>query len=139
MERRGTRRCRLRSTFLTRIKHIGGSAIISDFQYQYNAASQVTEIAETANTRNFGYDVVDRLISATYSAQANESYSYDVVGNRTSSHLRATYAYQPFNRLVTISVASYAYDNNGNMTRKTDVSGAWQYFWDAEDRLVRVV
>ena len=61
-----------------------------------------------------GYDIIDRLTSAAYTGTPNETYAYDSVGNRTSSHKSATYSYQPNNRLVSTASASYIYNNNGN-------------------------
>ena len=84
------------------------------------------------------YDAVDRLSSATNSGQVNKSYSYDAVGNRTASHLSATYGYQPFNKLTSSSSAGYSYDNNGNLISKTDASGTTTFVYDAENRLAQV-
>ena len=87
---------------LTRLLDTKGVTTVADHQYQYNTASQITQIAEPAITRSYGYDAVDRLTSATYTnpLQPNENYSYDAVGNRTASHLSASYTYQRFNRLT---------------------------------------
>lgn len=68
----------------------------------------------------------------------NESFAYDGVGNRTSSHLSAIYNYQPFNRLTNTSSATYSHDNNGNLTSKTDGTGTTQFAWDFENRLKQV-
>lgn len=66
---------------------------------------------------------------------ANESYAFDGIGNRTSSHLSASYNYQPFNRVTSTASKTMAYDANGNMTSKTDVSGSRVYVWDYENRM----
>jgi len=125
---------------LTRLLDTKGVNTIADHQYQYNLASQVTQIAEPTNTRNFGYDAVDRLTSAlnTNPLQSTENYSYDAVGNRTSSHLSASYSYQTFNRLTNTSTATFTYDSNGNVSAKTDAAGTTQYSWDFENRLKQV-
>lgn len=125
---------------LTRLLDVKGVATIADHQYQYNTASQITQIAEPGNTRSYGYDTVDRLTSATYTnpLQASESYAYDSAGNRTSSQLSASYSYQPFNRLTNTNTASYVYDTNGNLTSKTDSTGSTLYSWDFENRLRQV-
>jgi len=113
---------------------------VGDHQYQYSTANQITQIAEPTNTKSYGYDAVDRLTSAVYTnpAQPNENYGYDGVGNRTSSHLSATYSHQPFNRLVSTASATYSYDTNGNLLSKTDSAGTTQYTWDFENRLKQV-
>jgi RHS repeat-associated protein len=125
---------------LTRLSDTKGAATLRDRQYQYNAASQITQIAEPSITRSYGYDPTDRLTSASYTnpLQPNENYAYDAVGNRTSSQLSAGYGYQPFNRLTNTSTASYSYDANGNLISKTEASGTTQYNWDFESRLKQV-
>jgi RHS repeat-associated protein len=126
---------------LTRLLDAKGVATITDHQYQYNDASQITQIAEPTITKTYGYDPVDRLNSTIYSnplIQPNENYSYDGVGNRMSSQLSASYGYQPFNRLTSTATATYSYDANGNLISKTDSSGTSQYTSDFENRLKQV-
>ena len=122
---------------LTRQIDTKGASAIADRQYQYNAASQITQIAEPAITRTYEYDAVDRLTTASYTStlEPNENYAYDGVGNRTASQLSASYNYQRFNRLANTSSASYSYDLNGNLISKTDSTGTTQYAWDFENRL----
>src|SRR5437899_8016220 len=72
------------------------------------------------------------------SAQPNDNYSYDAVGNRTASHLSATYGYQVFNKLTTTASATYSYDNNGNLISKTDASGTSSYAFNEENQLTQV-
>ncbi len=113
--------------------------MIADNNYTYNAAGQITQNIDQSGTHVYGYDAPDRLTSATYTGTPAESYAYDAVGNRTSSHRSATYNYQPFNRLTSTSTATYLYNNNGNMISKSDASGTTQFAWDFENRLVQVV
>jgi RHS repeat-associated protein len=124
---------------LTRLKDAKGNTVIADNQYSYNNAGDITQNIDQSGTHNYGYDTIDRLTSATYTGTPNETYAYDGVGNRTSSHKSATYGYQPLNRLVNTSSASYLYNNNGNMISKTDASGTTQFAWDFENRLTQVV
>lgn len=123
---------------LTRLTNKKGQATIADFQYQFNNASNISQVSDLASTNNYSYDFVDRLAAATHSNQPNESYVYDGVGNRTSSNLSASYGYQPFNRLVSTASASYTYDANFNLISKTEASGTTQYVWDFENRLKQV-
>jgi RHS repeat-associated protein len=118
---------------LTRLKDAKGVTALYDKQYAYNPANQILQIADLTQTKNFGYDNVDRLTGVTGSS--TENYAFDSVGNRTSSNLSATYAYQPNNRLTNTATASYAYNVNGNMTSMTDTSGTTNYVWDYENRL----
>jgi len=115
---------------LTRLKDTKGSNVIADNNYTYNSAGELVQNVDQGGAHAYGYDVLDRLIAASYPATGSESYAYDAVGNRNSSHRSASYSYQPFNRLTATSVASYVYDNNGNMTAKTESAGTTQFAWD---------
>jgi YD repeat-containing protein len=77
-------------------------------------------------------------ILASYPNTPTESYSYDAVGNRTSSHLSAAYTHQSFNRLTSTASAIYTYGNNGNRVTKVDAGGTTQYAWDFENGLKQV-
>lgn len=65
----------------------------------------------------------------------NESYNFDDVGNRTSSHRSASYGYQPNNKLTSTATANYSYDANANLVSKGKGSNFWRYVWDYENRL----
>ncbi len=69
---------------------------------------------------------------------ANESYTFDAVGNRTASHQSSTYSYSPFNRLTATDSTTQSFDANGNMVQKSEGSNFWHYFWDEENRLTSV-
>jgi YD repeat-containing protein len=75
---------------------------------------------------------------ATQGANATESYTYDPVGNRLTSLGVASYGYNNSNEMTSTSTASYTYDNNGNMLTKTDSTGTTTYAWDFENRLTSV-
>lgn len=121
---------------LKRLKDVSSTATLFDRQYGYNNASQINQIAEPTQTRSFGYDLVNRLTSVTNSNGANESYNFDDVGNRTSSHKSSTYNYQPFNKVVSTATPNYNYDANGNMVSKGEGVNFWRYGYDYENRLV---
>jgi len=63
-----------------------------------------------AGAHTFGYDELQRLTSATHPNQPAESYSYDPVGNRTTSHQSTSYTYAPVNRVTQIGSTTYTYD-----------------------------
>ena len=75
--------------------------------------------------------------AVTSTGQTTESYSYDKVGNRTSSHRSPSYQYEPFNKLISTSTATYSYDANGNLLTQTEGTGTWQYRWNYENRLIK--
>jgi len=71
---------------LTRLTHAKAGNTLADFQYQFNAVNNITQMIDGAGTHNYTYDTRDRLTAATHPNQTNESYSLDDVGNRTASH-----------------------------------------------------
>lgn len=136
---------------LKRLKDASSTTTFFDRQYSYNLANQIEIIAEPTQIRNFEYDSVNRLTDLIYALPrpagvspekaalvTNESYNYDDVGNRSSSHKSASYSYQPFNKLTATATATYAYDANGNLVRKAEAPNLWRYNWDYENRLTTV-
>jgi len=117
------------------LKHAKGLNTLADFQYQFSAVNNITQMTDGAGAHNYTYDSLDRLTAATHPNQPNESYAYDDVGNRTASHQGSSYSYQAFNRLISANGITFGYDTNGNMLSKTDASGSWTYSWDYENRL----
>lgn len=109
----------------------------------YDAASQISFIADPqnlANTANYGYDDLSRLTSYSQSA-INQGYGYDGNGNRVTQTIGST-----------ISNYSYAADNNrltgiqtGAATQSVmqDANGATtgdatrQYSYDLRGRLIQ--
>jgi RHS repeat-associated protein len=83
-------------------------------------------------------DQIYELTQVTQSSNTTESYSYDPVGNRLSSLGVASYAYNNSNELTSTTTTSYTYDNNGNTLTKTDSTGTTGYAWDVENRLTSV-
>jgi len=123
---------------LTALTHATATTTLISNQYAYNDANNITSWTNASGNHAYGYDPVDRLTSAINSAQPNENYGYDGVGNRTASHLSASYSYQPFNRLTNTATATYSYDNNGNLLSKTNASGTTNFTWSEENQLKQV-
>jgi len=108
---------------LTSLMHTAGATILSGNIYTYNEANDISSWTTQTAQRAYTYDAVDRLTGVSNFETPTENYSYDAVGNRTASHLSATYSYQPFNKLTSTASATYSYDNNGNAITKTEASG----------------
>jgi len=90
----------------------------------------------SGSATNFGYDNIYQLLSAQ-GGSANESYTYDLVGNRLTS-TAGSYGYNTSNELTSSPTATYTYDNNGSTLTKVDSTGTTSYAWDFENRLTSV-
>jgi RHS repeat-associated protein len=122
---------------LTELAHTQAPATLSINQYAYNGANSISSWLGSSGNRSLNYDTADRLLGVSQIG-GNESYGYDGVGNRTSSHLSATYGYQAVNKLSSTTSATYTYNNNGNMLSRTDGSGTKNFSWDSENQLKQV-
>jgi len=85
----------------------------------------------------YGYDLVDRLLTATQTFPGNNLYAYDNLDNATTitdSTGTTNPTYNVLNQITTFFANSYTYDNNGN----TLSDGIRTYKWDAENRLIEI-
>jgi RHS repeat-associated protein len=118
----------------------GATTTLDGAQYSHDLAGN--RLSKTDNrtniVSNYGYDPLYELTLVTQNGNAVESYAYDPVGNRLSSLNVAYYAYNPSNQLTNQPGVTYTYDNNGNLTSKTDGTGTTTYNWDFENRMTRV-
>ena len=134
------------------------------FSIGYDAASRIEFISEfgsPANTNNYAYDSVDRLLSAV-TPGTSYSYTYDLVGNRrtktvgaasetldygASSNRVATltpgtgparsFVFDPNGSTTNDGVNTYAYDVRGRMVQATSVIGATSYQVNALGQRIR--
>ncbi len=117
---------------------------LQDLSYRFDRVGNVARIDDTlvpANGQLFGYDSLDRLVTANgpYGAQW---YGYDPVGNLvTKEGMTLTYGtiIRPHAVIATSGGIDFAYDSNGNLIKKTvHATGALvaALAYDAENRLV---
>jgi RHS repeat-associated protein len=118
----------------------GAKTTLDGATYSYDAAGN--RLSRTDNrtnvTLNYGYDDLYQLSSVMQGSSTTESYSFDVVGNRLSSLGVSPYSYSSSNQLTEKPGTTYSYDDNGNLSSKTDTSGTTTSTWDYENRLARV-
>ncbi|MBP5638066.1 MAG: hypothetical protein J6X55_01200 [Victivallales bacterium] len=111
---------------------------LESFQYTYNADGQRTQVKSPEGVESYTYDLLGQLTEVNYPDGTIESFQYDAVGNRVSANGEA-YTVNELNQYLTAGNVTFTYDDNGNMTSKTDADGTTTYDYDANSRLVRVV
>ena len=113
-----------------------GVTLVND-SWTFNAAGLMTKMTTLVGVTNYTYDNTNQLLSATSGFQPNEGYTYDANGNRTN----AGYVTGPTNQLLSDGVYNYAYDNNGNLILRTNISdhSTTVYSYDYRNRLSSVV
>jgi RHS repeat-associated protein len=129
---------------LSRISRLG-SAPVASATYSYDDEANRLSLVDDIGTHSFTHDAVGRLLSADHPAAAatpDETYTYDLVGNRTSwqGSPASTVVYDAANRLRSDGTYNYLYDNEGNLVRKTNrTSGAGTTLdWNADHQLLAV-
>ncbi|MFQ5541714.1 MAG: hypothetical protein ACE5E2_02705, partial [Candidatus Binatia bacterium] len=106
---------------LTELLNTIGTITISRFAYTYDAVGNRITRTTTNGISNYDYDDLNRLFNATQPdpvdplQQLIETFQYDPVGNRTSSHLATGQIHDAANRLSEDSNFTYTYDANGNL------------------------
>jgi RHS repeat-associated protein len=134
-----------------RLISIANSGITRSFTLGYGSGPvnvyDIMGIVDTAATghpfatqsHSYGYDNIDRLLSATSTTPGNYSYGYDNLDNATSVTDPGFGSISPtfnvLNQLTAFNLNTYTYDNNGNTTSDGLTK---TYKWDAENRLVEV-
>lgn len=102
----------------------------------------VTDTAATGHpfatqSHSYGYDLIDRLLTATATTPGNNTYAYDNLDNATTvmdATGTTTPTYNGFNQISTWGAANYTYDTKGNLL--SDATRT--YKWDIENRLLEI-
>ena len=136
---------------LTRLVNRTRQGIISRHDYGYDAVGRRTSHTETiaGTTTNYGYvyDNLDRLTQVLNGSTTIETNTYDQYNNRrTRTAGGITYDYQhdaaqQLDKILTGSgseVASFRYDDNGNLVHDNKNGITRTYTYDALDRLIKV-
>ena len=124
---------------LRSIETSGGNVDLS-LEYQYDKVGNVLALLDRAaeqHSQHFAYDARDRLVSAS-GVYGERTYRYDAVGNLLALGGR-NYEYGNGNRLWSDGQWNYVYDDNGNVTERTQDGLAQKFSYDSRNRLIRLV
>jgi len=131
------------SQLLSLVHQLGLNPPINSFTYTYDKVGNRKTKVDNNGTANYTYDTLNRLVQATNPIPTNplETFNYDPVGNRTDSNQNGLSTFNQANQLLEDANFTYQYDNNGNLTQKTNktTSAFTLYEYDAENKLIRVV
>lgn len=125
---------------LTGISAGDSSTVAQSLTYGFDANNQITAITNGANaamSRNYGYDELGRL---TNDLTASFYWQYDANGNLSSAGGNASFTIDPAsNRMTGYTYGSntmvYAYGATGNRTSKTENGVTTTYGYDGFNRL----
>jgi YD repeat-containing protein len=122
------------------------TTVLDEFVWTFDELSRITSFTwgTTPDVSTYTYDATGQLIAADHDDQTDESYVYDLNGNRqlVDSDAASGQSYQTgrYNRILSDGTYTYEYDPEGNRTKRTNTSTGdyTQYEWDHRNRLVRV-
>ena len=115
---------------------------LMNYNYTYTPAGNITQKNTEHGNYSFGYDDLDRLVSADYPTLTDETFTYDALGNRkTDSNTGITqWLYNQNNQLLNSVSNQFTYDGNGSQIEEKDANGQLlkQYIYNTENRLAEI-
>lgn len=121
------------------VERTSAGAVITGFEYTYDALSRIVEEKVLANSTKmcYTYDELSRVTARTIknmsddSVIATETYTYDAAGNIVGGSADTTFLYDIKNRLTSFNGNSVSYDLDGNMLS----NGTLTFTYDSANRL----
>ncbi|KXH87240.1 RHS repeat-associated core domain-containing protein [Sporosarcina sp. HYO08] len=118
------------------------TSVLLDETLGYDLNGNINAVTSSSGNKAFTYDKANQLETQTINtAQLNESYTYDVVGNRKSkmtvkngTTTSISYDYDANNRLASVNGQTYSYDANGNRTK----DGQYTYVYNSFDQITSI-
>jgi len=119
---------------------VNGAGLIQSLTYAYDAADRITDITngvDAANTWDFSYDSMSRVIGAQSAGDPVGNFGYDLIGNRISrgtggvqnTTLNYPATSSRLQSYVTSALTrSYGYNANGDTTSMTGTDGVANTF-----------
>jgi len=109
------------------------------YQFDYDEADRIRQIIDVDGTSGYTFDATDQLVGANHTSaiKPDEGYIYDANGNRTN----VGYQTGLDNQLLSDGIYNYTYDDEGNLTRRTEIATGKvrDFVWDYRNRLISVV
>ena len=121
---------------LVGMEHTKDQTALANHSYRFDADRRIDRHTTVDGNSDYAYDDAAQLTEAVHAFQDDESYSYDLTGNRTN----IGYSTGANNQLLSDGIYDYEYDAEGNRTKRTTISTkeTVEYVWDHRNRLTKV-
>ena len=123
---------------LTTIQHaVSGGSALATYVYGFNSGGLITTETNAEGLASYSYDDTNQLTGVDRpTGQTDESYGYDLNGNRNTTGYTTTTG----NRMTASPGYTYTYDAEGNTSAKTETgtSKVTTYGYDHRNRLTGV-
>ncbi|MBK8259018.1 MAG: hypothetical protein IPK82_40960 [Polyangiaceae bacterium] len=121
--------------------HKRATVDLGSVQYKYNDLGNIVARIADGGQSSYTYSAARRITSAAHPGGAVENWTYDALGNWTSSSTSATYVRNAGNQLVSDDTYTYEYDGEGNRTKRVEKVNAGNfttYAYDYDNRLTGI-
>jgi len=115
------------------INYSSGGAVLSKFDYTYDALGNQIAMNAPNGAWTFGYDADSQIVSFTMLG-GGDQFTYDADGNILSTST-ANYNLNNLNEVTAVGATAYQYDADGNLIS----GGGWTYSYDDDNRLIGMV
>jgi RHS repeat-associated protein len=115
--------------------------VLKSYKYSYDPLLNKTELLSQEGKYNFDYDSLYQLIEAE-TPFGKYQYKYDPVGNReevVKGEKLIRYKVNELDQIIKAGELEYKYDKNGNLVEEIGPKGRSQYFYDYDNRLIKVI
>ena len=120
--------------------------LVMDYSYTRDKEGNILTKNTQAGNYAYTYDPTYQLLKTVYPDGKSEEFNYDKAGNRLSQTVGAglvpaqttAYSHNANNEMLTAGSTSFEFDNNGNMTKKTEGANVFEYLYNVENRLSAV-
>lgn len=112
---------------------------VLNYKYVYDAVGNITELQDlldASRTESYGYDVISQLTSFKRGTSVENSYQFDLLGNRIKTienGVVTSYSSNNINAYTSVSDKLFVYDSNGNLIE----DGKHHYEYDMTNHLVK--
>ena len=123
------------------INYKADASINSRFDYTYNEVGLRTSMNTLDGTTHYSYDATGQLTGVTLPDSRHIDYRYDAAGNRitvSDNGVDTHYTTNALNEYTDVGNATYAYDQDGNLSSKTEGGITTTFGYDAENHLISV-
>ncbi len=107
--------------------------------YTYDSNNNIKTRETQLGLYSYVYSIVDRLTTVNNPDRAQETFSYDFLGNRISTNATTgNWLYNTTNQLQNDTTSSYVYNSNGDLETKTTGSEIQYFLYSIDGRLSEV-
>ena len=112
--------------------------VVAELTNRFGRLQEVSEQTLDAARTEYIYDAEGRLVQVKQ-GDRTETYTLDAVGNRTAqSSVGGAWSYDANHRLLQRGATTYAYSTDGSLTEKNEGGRITRFFYDVQQRLIRV-